>query len=69
MEQKFKLTNVVLYAKGWYKKSDDIWEDLKKILELDNYTPFTKTDIYSIIVDAFQESNIYKITELKEVFA
>ena len=32
MEQKFKLTNVVLYAKGWYKKSDDIWEDLKKIL-------------------------------------
>ena len=65
MEQKFKLTNVVLYAKGWYKKSDDIWEDLKKILELDNYTPFTKIDIYSIIATAFQESNIYRITELK----
>ena len=67
MEQKFKLTNVVLYAKGWYKKSDDIWEDLKKILELDNYTPFTKIDIYSIIVTAFQESNIYRITELEQV--
>lgn len=65
MEQKFKLTNVVLYAKGWYKKSDDIWEDLKKILEFDNYTPFTKMDVYSIIVTAFQESNIYRITELK----
>lgn len=67
MEQKFKLTNVVLYAKGWYKKSDDIFEDLKKILELDNYTSFTKTDVYSIIVDAFQKSNIYRVTELKEV--
>ena len=63
MEQKFKLANVVLYAKGWYKKSDDIWEDLKKILEFDNYTPFTKMDVYSIIVTAFQESNIYRITD------
>lgn len=27
MEQKFNLTNVVLYAKGWYKKSDDIWKE------------------------------------------
>ena len=67
MEQKFKLTNVVLYAKGWYKKSDDIWEDLKKILELDDYTPFTKMDVYSIILIAFQNCNIYRITELKEV--
>lgn len=67
MEQKFKLTNVVLYAKGWYKQSNDIWEDLKKILELDDYTPFTKMDVYSIILTAFQNSNIYRITELKEV--
>ena len=67
MEQKFNLTNVVLYAKGWYKQSNDIWEDLKKILELDDYTPFTKMDVYSIILTAFQNSNIYRITELKEV--
>lgn len=67
MENKFTLHHVVLYAKGWYQKSDDIWEDLKKILEFDNYTPFTKMDVYSIIVTAFQESNIYRITELKEV--
>lgn len=67
MDQKFKLTNVVLYAKGWYKKTDNIWEDLRKILELDDYTPFDKMDVYSIILSRFQESNIYRITELKEV--
>lgn len=67
MEQKFKLTNVVLYAKGWYKTTDDIWEDLKKILELDNYTPWDKNDVYSILLSATQASNIYRWTELKEV--
>ncbi len=67
MENKFKLTNLVLYAKGWYLKSDDIWQDLIKILELDNYTPFDKLDVYSIIISAVQESKLYRWTELKEV--
>jgi hypothetical protein len=63
----FKLTNVVLYAKGWYKITDDVWEDLKKILELDNYSPFNKWDVYSILLTAVQDSNIYRWSELKEV--
>lgn len=67
MENKFKLTNVVLYAKGWYKSSDDIWSDLIKLLELDNYSPFDKMDVYSIILSSVQESKIYRWTELKEV--
>jgi len=67
IEQKFKLTNVVLYAKGWYKTTDDIWEDLKKILELDDYTPWDKNDVYLILLSATQKSNIYRWTELKEV--
>lgn len=67
MEQKFKLTNVVLYAKGWYKKSDDVWEDLKKILELDDYSPYDKMDVYNIILIAVQNSNIYRWIELREV--
>jgi hypothetical protein len=69
MEQKFKLTNVVLYAKDWYLRTDDIWADLQKILELDDYTPFNKRDVYEIIVSAFQESGIYRITELREVLS
>ena len=67
MENKFKLTNLVLYAKGWYLKTDDIWVDLIKILELDDYTPFDKMDVYNIITGAVQNSNIYRWTELREV--
>lgn len=67
MENKFKLTNVVLYAKGWYLKTDDVFEDLKKILELDGYSPFTKYDVYSILLNNVQSSNLYRWTELKEV--
>ena len=64
---KFKLSHVVLYAKGWYKITDDIWEDLANILVLDNYNPWNKSDVFSIIISAFQSSGIYRITELKEV--
>lgn len=67
MENKFKLTNVVLYAKGWYKKTDDIWEDLRKILELDGYAPYDKMDIYNILLSATQNSDICHWTELKKV--
>lgn len=54
---KFNLTNVVLYAKGWYKKTDDIWNDLKQILILDDYTPFTKNDVYQIILNNVEKIN------------
>jgi len=67
MENTFKLTNVVLYAKGWYKQTDDVFADLIKVLELDNYSPFDKMDVYSIIISATQNSQLYRWTELKEV--
>jgi hypothetical protein len=67
MENKFKLTNVVLYAKGWYLQTDDIFEDLRKILELDDYLPNNKFDVYSILLHHVQSSNLYRWTELKEV--
>lgn len=56
MENKFTLSHVVLYAKGWYQESNDVWEDLKKVLELDNYTPFTENDILFIIISNFQDA-------------
>lgn len=39
MEQKqnFTLRHTVLYAKNWYKRSDDFWEDIKKCLTADGY--------------------------------
>ena len=62
----FPLSHTVLYAKGWYEKTDNIWEDLKKILVLDNYTPFTKNDVFYILVSRFQELNCRQ-SELREV--
>lgn len=51
---KFKLSHVVLYAKGWYNTTDDIYEDLTKALNLDGFTPFCKNDVFWIITNAFE---------------
>lgn len=56
--KKFNLGHVSLYAKGWYNKSDDIWADLKQILNLDNYGPCNKNDVFNIIVRRFEEANL-----------
>lgn len=53
--EKYNLSNVVLYAKGWYKTTDDVWADLQKILELDKYTPFDKNDVYSILLSSIDK--------------
>lgn len=62
----FPLSNVVLYAKGWYKTSDDVWDDLKKILVLDGYTPNNNSDVYSILAERFEKFEI-RNSELREV--
>lgn len=64
----FPLSNVVLYAKGWYKTIDDVWEDLKKILVLDDYTPYHNGDVYSILMSSFEKFEI-RNSELREVLS
>lgn len=44
------LKHVALYTKFHYKKSDDIWADIKKCLEADTYMPRNKEDILTIII-------------------
>jgi len=44
-----RLKQVALYAKNWYKRTDVI-EDLKKVLEADDYTPDNKFDIANILI-------------------
>lgn len=34
---KFSLQHTVLYAKNWYKHTDDFWSDMRKCLEADGY--------------------------------
>lgn len=68
--KKYKLSNVVLYSKNWYYKSDDIIEDLKAILELDGFCPQTKNDVYSILLSSIEHLDLetgYKFYELRRV--
>lgn len=52
---KFTLVHTVLYAKGWYKKTD-FWEDIKKCLTADDYSGeyFTNGDCVNVIMGQFQ---------------
>jgi len=65
-ESKFKLSHLTLYAKGWYKNSDNVWDDLIEILKLDGYTPFHKGDVYYIVSSRFSEFDCRQ-SELREV--
>ena len=56
MKNQFKLTNVTLYAKGWYEISENLFSDLIKMLELDNYTPFSRNDVVFIILNNYQKA-------------
>jgi len=51
MIRKFNLPHVALYAKNHYLRSDNIWEDLKKILTADGYCGdvMEKEDIVTIV--------------------
>jgi hypothetical protein len=46
-----KLSHLLLYCKGWYPKTDDIWNDLNIVLRLDGFTPFTNQDCLNIILN------------------
>ena len=50
-----QLKHTTLYAKGWYEKTDNIFADLKKILTLDDYTPFTEVDVLYILLNEYQK--------------
>jgi hypothetical protein len=52
----FPLGHVALYAKGWYRKTDDIFSDLRKILEFDDYTPYTNSDVVVILLRNYEQS-------------
>ena len=52
------LTNVVLYAKNWYKRTDLI-KDLKKCLTGDGYSSkcFTKHNVMRLLISALEQTS------------
>jgi hypothetical protein len=52
----FKLTHVVLWLKGWYEHTDNKWNDLSLMLELDGFPGYkSKEDITRCLVYHYQE--------------
>src|ERR1035437_2711473 len=52
-----ELRHVVLYAKHWYKHSQDIWADIKKCLSADGYSGeyFNEGDCVSVILHRYED--------------
>lgn len=68
MKKKFDLSHVVLYAKGWYHKTDDIFRDLRFALTLDDYSGefFSKKDIVRKLLRDCSElsSNVFSMDQI-----
>lgn len=54
------LKHFLLYVKGWYQPTTDIWNDLKIVLKLDGYTPFSKNDVFMIILNNLPDIQQFK---------
>lgn len=49
--EKLKLKHTILYAKGWYIRSENIWNDLKNVFVADGYVCCsTQKDIFEIVL-------------------
>jgi len=57
----FNLKHVMLYAKHWYKRSDNIWDDLKKCLTADGFygEVMTKYDVAYLLLNAYDKLPFY----------
>ncbi len=68
MKNLYKLSHVVLYAKDFYVKSEDVWKDLISILEIEGYTVCSKKDVYEIIINSIEKKEFdYRFNDLREV--
>jgi hypothetical protein len=70
--EKFALSHTMLYAKGWYKtydsksKNKTIWDDLRVIMSLDDYSGdiMSKTDITYVILHQCQKLDVRAFKDL-----
>lgn len=55
----FTLGHVALYAKGWYKRSEDFWKDMSILFEADGYLQnLQKFDIYRNLITKLDKMGI-----------
>lgn len=52
----FVLDHMVLYCKHWYKRSDEMWKDLRRCMRVDSiYAPETKSDVAYVMLQICSE--------------
>ena len=55
--KKLVMGHVVLYAKGWYKRSNEAWKDYRRVITADGrYNPYTRHDVAQLLLDYILES-------------
>lgn len=64
---KFGLLHITLYAKDWYAKGD-LWEDLKVMFTLDDYSGefMTKNDMINVILNHCQLLDVRAFRDLTQ---
>ena len=59
--EKMTLNHMILYCKGWYKRSNCVWKDLSRCIVCDGqYTPMNKEDVAYVML-MYVEKHIDKI--------
>lgn len=49
--KKLVMGHVILYAKGWYKHSNEVWKDYRRAIICDGrYTPYTRHDVARLLL-------------------
>lgn len=55
--KKLVMGHVVLYAKGWYKRSNEAWKDYRRVITADGrYNPYTRHDVAQLLLQFVLEN-------------
>lgn len=55
--KKLVMGHVVLYAKGWYKRSKEVWKDYRRVIIADGrYNPYNRHDVAQLLLQFVLEN-------------
>ena len=55
--KKLVMGHVVLYAKGWYKRSKEVWKDYRRVITADGrYNPYSRHDVAQLLLQFVLEN-------------
>ena len=55
--KKLVMGHVILYAKGWYKRSNEAWKDYRRVITADGrYSPYNRHDVAQLLLQFVLEN-------------